>query len=352
MLRIMVLSCLILLSLSSPGHAQQEDGTTNIVIWSIDFSPALVERQQALIAEFSELNPQVNIDLVVLDTVMMQQMMFLATNAGTPPDILLHPMEITYRFNQNQIFDTAFTTELIESLGAETFTQDALRLVRDEEGRYMAVPLYGEPMTLVYRQDWVEANDLPIPDDFDHIRDVAAALHDPDNGRYGFCGPTQRNETLINDTLEELAMANGARFVDAAGELTIATEAYIEALALYRDLLRNSGQQTPAWTASDVREGYLSGACAMIMWPLSIIDEIAGLQELFPPTCPECSDDPMFLARNSGFMTLLIDTDADVVRSRHEILVLGIYWGADELAREFVRFFMDRDYLPDRKSVV
>jgi multiple sugar transport system substrate-binding protein len=338
------MTALLLLVLAVQG--QTEETIQDVVVWSVDFSPALVQRQQTLLGAFAEQNPQANIEFVVMDTVMMEQMMDLAVAAGTPPDLLIHPLEITYRFNQNQIFDTAFTTELIEELGADTFSANALRLLRDQEGRYMALPLYGEPLALLFRADWFDASDLPAPDNFERIRDAAQTLHDPDNGRFGFCGPTQRNELLINMILEELALANGVRFVDAEGKLTVATPAYAEALALYADLIRETGQTGASWTADDVRNGYLSGACAMIMWPLSIIDEIAGLQERYMPTCPECTEqNPNFLPDNTGTITYINNTESEASRARYDMQVLGIYWGSSDAAHDFMRYFVEQEYI-------
>ena len=41
----------------------------------------------------------------------------------------------------------------------------------------------------------------------------------------------------------------------------------------------------------------------MVIWSSFILDEMAGLRNDALPTCPECEDDPAFLAKNSGVVT-------------------------------------------------
>ena len=43
----------------------------------------------------------------------------------------------------------------------------------------------------------------------------------------------------------------------------------------------------------------------MTVWSTFILDEMAGLREDAKPSCPECADDPTFLAKNTGIVTAL-----------------------------------------------
>ena len=52
------------------------------------------------------------------------------------------------------------------------------------------------------------------------------------------------------------------------------------------------------------RASYFAGQAAMIIWSSFILDEMAGLRNDALPTCPECKDDPAFLPKNSGVVTV------------------------------------------------
>ena len=49
----------------------------------------------------------------------------------------------------------------------------------------------------------------------------------------------------------------------------------------------------------------------MIVWSSFLLDELAGLRDDALPTCDECTDDPLFLAENSGVVTAISGPSAD-----------------------------------------
>ena len=52
----------------------------------------------------------------------------------------------------------------------------------------------------------------------------------------------------------------------------------------------------------------------MIIWSTFILDEMAGLRNDAKPTCPECKQDPAFLAENSGVVTAIQGPSGDEPR--------------------------------------
>lgn len=90
---------------------------------------------------------------------------------------------------------------------------------------------------------------------------------------------------------------------------------------------------------------YMAGQAAVTVWASFILDEMAGLVDDAMPTCPECADDPQFIAKNSGFVTSLTGDDGGPT-SFGEVTSWVISSSADaDAAQQFVSYFMDDGYL-------
>ena len=79
-----------------------------------------------------------------------------------------------------------------ENFSAEYDADDILPTVRDAlsyEGKMYSVPFYAESAMTFYRKDLVEAAGLTMPENptWTQITEIAAKLHDPDNGVAGIC---------------------------------------------------------------------------------------------------------------------------------------------------------------------
>ncbi len=335
-----------LLLLSLPVLAQ-DDGEITITFWSTEFQPARVERQQAIIDRFEEANPGVRVELVVADENLMDQLMTLNLAAGTPPDVVLHPLQLTAKWYNQGLLDADFATSIIESLGKETFSPGALALmeVPGEEGRYAAIPADGWGQLLLYRRDLFEANGLEPPTSYDAIMTAAAALHDPDNNMIGFCGPNHPGEVYTWQVFEHIALANGASFVDDEGNITWTSPEMVEAIQFYADLMTNYGPTESDWYWLQTRAEYLAGNCGMTIWSPFILDEMAGLRDSVLPTCEQCADDPAYIARNTGVVSAITGYSSDVPAAWGSVFAVGLVPGADPAAQAFVEFWMTEAYL-------
>jgi len=111
------------------------------------------------------------------------------------------------------------------------------------EGKLYAAPFYGESSMIMYRRDLVEAAGMTIGDNpgWDHVRDVAAAIHDADEGVYGIC---LRGKPGWGDNMAFLTtMANGfgAQWFNMDWTPALDSDAWNEAVTFYVDLLVNYG---------------------------------------------------------------------------------------------------------------
>ena len=106
-----------------------------------------------------------------------------------------------------------------------------------------AAPFYGESSMVIYRKDLVDAAGVTINDrdTWEHIRDVAAAIHDPEAGVYGMC---LRGKAGWGDNMAFVTtMANsfGARWFDENWKPQLETNEWQNAVSFYVELLNEYG---------------------------------------------------------------------------------------------------------------
>ena len=92
-----ILSVVIALLFASLAVVSAQDNV-RITFWSNEFQPERVERQREIIDAFEAANPGVEVELVVADENLMDQLMTLNVAAGTPPDVVLHPLQLSAKW--------------------------------------------------------------------------------------------------------------------------------------------------------------------------------------------------------------------------------------------------------------
>lgn len=339
------LMAIVALLLSTAAFSISAQGGETITFWSTEFQPERIERQQAIIDRFTEATG-VTVIPAYMDENQMDQLMTINVAAGTAPDVVLHPLQLTAKWVNDGLLDPAYATQVIEGLGVDTFNQGALNLVTTPDGQYGAIPSDGWGQLLVYRADLFEAAGLEPPTSYENIMAAAEALHDPDNGFYGFLGASSPSEVYTWQVFEQIALANGASFIDAEGNITFNSPEMIEAIGFYAELMQNYGPPIGSdfyWLQT--RAEYFAGNGAMTIWSPFILDEMAGLRDDALPTCDECADNPAYLAENSGFVLGVSGYSSDEPASWASVNSLGIAPGASEAAQSFVNFWMNEAYL-------
>lgn len=334
----------LVLAFAAFGVSAQDSET--ITFWSTELQPARVERQQAIIDAFEAENPGVNVELVVADENLLDQLMTLNVAAGSPPDVVLHPLQLTAKWYNDGLLDAEFATRVIESLGVDTFTNGSLSLVETPEGgMYAAIPSDGWGQMLLYRKDLFDEAGLEAPTSYEAIMAAAEALHDPENGFVGFLGASSPSQLYTWQVFEHIALANGATFVDADGNITFNSPEMVEAIQFYADVMTNYGPLESDYFWRQTRAEYLAGNGAMTIWSPFILDEMAGLRDSDLPTCDECEDNLRFISDNTGFVSAISGYSNDDPAAWGSVNSLGIAPGASEAAQTFVEFWMNEAYL-------
>ncbi|MEM6282122.1 MAG: extracellular solute-binding protein [Chloroflexota bacterium] len=334
----------LLISMMAIGPAAAQD-TVEIVFWTSEVQPERIERQEAIAEAFEAENP--GVDVIVVPTEENEQVSLMTVNqaSNTLPDLVLHSVQFTAKWVTDGALDTERATAVIESLGTDTFSEGALNLALVEEGVYGSVPSDGWGQLLLFRSDLFEEAGLAAPDSYESILAAAEALHDPEGDLIGFCGPNAPDQGYTWQTFEHIALANGASFVDADGNITFDSPEMIEAFEFYNELMSSYGPGETGWFWDQTRANYLAGRCAMTIWSPFILDEMAGLRDSAFPSCADCADNPAAVAEATDFVGAFTGYSNDAPAAWGSTFNIGITPNADAEAEAFIEYWMNQGYL-------
>lgn len=323
------------------GETAAESGG-KLLFWSTETQPERVAKTQEILKKFTE-QSGIEVELVPVDEGQLSQLLTASAAANTLPDVMFFPLDFAIGWAEQGILDYTAAKEVVDSLDPSTFSEGPLNMVAFEDG-YAGVPSDGWGQLLIYRKDLFDAAGLETPDTYEKIKTAAETLNDPDNN---FFGITAANDVAVftQQTFEHIALANNCQMVDDSGAITLDSPECVEAINFYNDLETNyspAGQQDVAST----RATYFAGLASMIIWSPFILDEMCGLRDNAFPTCPECGDDPAYLAKNSGFVPKFTGPNSDTPAQYGQFSLMGITATADTAAaKEFLTFWFNDGYL-------
>lgn len=199
----------------------------------------MVEMQK-LSTKFEAANPDISLNWVILEEgVLRSRVTTDITTKGGQFDVM------TIGMYEAPIWGVRGWLEPLD-FGADYDVNDVLPAMREglsHDGTLYAAPFYGESSMIMYRKDLVDAAGMSIDDNptWDHIRDVAASLHDPGNEVYGIC---LRGKPGWGDNMAFITtMANsfGAQWFNEDWTPALDSEAWNKAVNFYVDLLTTYG---------------------------------------------------------------------------------------------------------------
>src|SRR4051812_45261021 len=320
---------------ASPGRGSTEP----ITVWILENQPERVRATRADAADFTR-RSGVPVKLVVIGDGELPAMIDRAKRARTLPDVAQLDMASAHAYLREGILDAAAAHDVVDALGEETFSARALSLVTSE-GTVAAVPSDGWGQLLIYRKDLFDQAGLPAPRT---PKDVQRAARRMQRGRMAGITLATSDDTFTAETFEHVALAFDCQLVDDSGNVTLTSPACRRAFDYYVGLARRyslKGTQD----VDSTRDAYFAGRAAMILWSPFLLDAMAGLRDDVRPTCPQCRQDPAFLAKNSGLVGPLSEAGGEPSQFG-SISTFNIGVGADEpLARALVEFMMSDGYV-------
>ncbi len=312
-----------------------------LTVWTLENLPDRLAVQEEIAAAFTE-SSGIEVELVGIDEDQFNQLLTSSAAAGELPDVIgALPLAGVQALATNELLAPDVAADVVEGLGADTFSERALELTRDGDTQ-LAVPSDSWAQLLVYRKDLFDAAGLAPPETYEGILAAAQALDSPEMA--GFTGATAPNDAFTQQTFEHLALGNGCQLVDDGGEVTLDSDQCVAAFEFYDQLISDysvSGTQDVDTT----RAAYFAGQAAMVVWSSFILDEMAGLRADALPNCPECSADPAFLARNSGVVTAIAGPDGDEGAQFGEVVSWAVTADAQtDAATQFVTYMLEDGY--------
>ncbi|WP_205705296.1 ABC transporter substrate-binding protein [Kineococcus indalonis] len=321
---------------STGPQAQDPDVLT---VWNLDGQPDRIAAVQEIDAGFTR-RTGVRVEQVPVDESQLPSLIVSAAVSGTMPDLIAGlPLGTVRQLAQQELLDVDAAGRVVEELGESTFSPTALSLVRDGD-RELAVPAEVWAQILVYREDLFQRAGLAPPTTYAAIQEAAEALST--GGRYGITLATDPADPFTAQTFESLALGNGCQLVDEAGEVGLDSGPCRRAFAFYDALAAQAPSGTQ--TVDSTRATYFAGQAAMTIWSTFLLDEMAGLRDDALPTCPECREDPAWLARNTGIVTAVQGPDGAGPASFGEVTSWAITAAHGPAAAGYVTHMLSEGY--------
>jgi multiple sugar transport system substrate-binding protein len=341
----MAVSAVAVLALALVGCTASEDPVDEdgITFWVQEDLPDRVAATEAIVSDFQE-ESGVDVEVIAVAEDQFAQLITSSAAAGDLPDViggLALPQVRT--LSTNDLVDTDAVAAVVDALDPSTFSEKALELTADGDEQ-LAVPSESWLQMLLYRTDLFEAAGLDAPDTYDNILTAAAALNSQEVA--GFVGATAPGDAFTEQTFEQLALGNDCQLVDSDAEIQLDSEQCVESFDFYSNLISNYSVPG-AQDVDTTRATYFAGKAAMFVWSSFVLDEMAGLRNDAKPTCPECVDNPAFLAENTGVVTTIAGPDSAEPAQFGEITSWTITDGANtEDAQAFIEYMMTDGYEP------
>ncbi|WP_394181121.1 ABC transporter substrate-binding protein [Yoonia maritima] len=307
--------------------------------WTTEEQPERLARQEQMAADFAAVSGH-TVEVIPVTESDLGTRATAAYAAGDLPDVIYHPLQYALPWAEAGILDTDAATDVIETLGGDTFAPGALEMAASNGG-YASVPVDGWTQMIVYRADKFEEVGLKPPTSYANVLAAVEALHNPPE-MYGFVAATKVDENFMSQVLEHVFLANGVSPVGPDGVGPLDEAATIEVLEFYKAIAEASPPGDLYWDQS--RSLYFSGNAAMIIWSPFILDELAGLRDSAPPTI---NDDPTSsaLAAATGIVTTFSGPSNPDGAAWGDIRYFGITSDAStDAAMEFVEYSMNEGY--------
>jgi multiple sugar transport system substrate-binding protein len=313
-----------------------------LTVWTLDNLPDRMAAQREIAKAFTK-ETGVKVKLVGVAEDQYSQLLTSAAAAGELPDVIgALSLAGVRELAVNDLVDTETPAAVVEKLGEDTFSPQALELTRDGEDQ-LAVPSDGWAQLLVYRKDLFEKAGLAAPETYD---DILAAARELDSDQVaGFVGANIPNDVFTEQTFEHLALGNGCELVTESGDVTLDQPQCAAAFDFYGELQQNYSVPG-AQDVDTTRATYFAGEAAMVVWSSFILDELAGLRNDAKPTCPECRGDGAWLAENSGMVTAVQGPDGDQPALYGEVVSWATTAEANtDAAQQWISYMMSDGYM-------
>ena len=256
---------------------------TTVTIASVN-NPDMVTMEE-LSSVFTEQNPDIELEWLFLDegTLRSRLTTDVATGSGSFDLVTVGAYEVPLWAANDWLVSVDSLGEEFSDAAADYNFDDLLPAVTNflsYEDELYAVPFYAESSFTMYNERLLEEAGVSMPENptWQEIRDIACAVHDPENDVYGIVlrgkpgwGDNMAPITTVVNTF-------GGQWFDEEGRPQLDSPEWAEALTFYRDLVTECGApgvtgisfpeslqlmsagQAAIWVDATVAAGFLAGS--------------------------------------------------------------------------------------------
>lgn len=185
MLSLLLLCCLFMLvgccGRNSSGSGSG-GGKTRLEFWNTMEGPE-ARVMPALIKEFCDANPDIEINEVTLDFYKAREKFKQSMKAGAAPDLLRADRFWLSDFVKENLIEEIAAKEIASEL--EDMVPVARGVITHNE-KYWGIPVSVDSLAMFYNRKHLSEKGVAIPKNFDEFSAAVAALTDQNIGRYGF----------------------------------------------------------------------------------------------------------------------------------------------------------------------
>jgi multiple sugar transport system substrate-binding protein len=323
------------------SNGSSNSSASSITVWSLENQPDRVALTQKIAGEFTK-QTGIQVKVVGIDEGQFPQLIATAAESGKMPDVMgALSLGDVRQIYQQKLLDTDAAKQVIDNLGAGTFSKSALALTQDGSTQ-LEVPSDAWAQILVYRKDLFKQAGLQPPTTYAALEHAAQVL--TKSGQYGITLATDPGDPFTEQSFESLALGNNCQLIDGSGKITLDSPQCAASFKLYGDLAQNDSPKG-IQTVDTTRATYLAGQAAMFLWSTYALPSLAGLDNGNIPTCQQCRSDKGWLAKNSGIVTDVRGPDGGKAGGYGEIGGWTISSSAQAApAEKFIEYMMSKGY--------
>ncbi len=321
-----------------------------ITLWTTDTQEDRIKTIQLIADTFGALNDH-TVTVVPMNEADFATQLIKAQNVGSTPDLLHYGAELAGNFGEEGVLDVKANTDVINDMGEDSFYQGALDIMKNPEGEYNAVPLYGWVQGLWYRADLFEQEGLNPPKTWNDILTAAKHFTDKDTGFYGIFMPSKLDQ-FADQVFTQIALSAGASMFDKDGNVVFNSPEMVESLKFFKELAQYGPPGQHTWRARDY---YLQNKMAMFFYSTFILDDIALAEAAANSLTSENFDDlkgAQFdekLVEKTRMSPLIAANDSQKPASYGQVTGLSIVKQDDpetiKAVQDLIKFFQEEENL-------
>lgn len=244
------------------GSGQSNDAIKRVRFVSSESDPPSVEAYKEIIRRFEAENPNIKIDLEILNADQLSTKLISGVAAGVTPDVSQADADLIVDFAKKGFLHPV--DDLINETGRDKWQPGS---VLNFDGHDWSVPYGGSTTVLWYRKDLFEQYGVKPPTNWAEWLDAAKQLTldtdgDSKTDIYGMSIPAGQN-AWTGYVFLYMLWANGQSMFDKDLNLTFNTPATVETLEQYAELVKQAPPDAPTYSYYETIDAFVSGRTAM-----------------------------------------------------------------------------------------